>query len=280
MNIYQQASFAQNSLKNITNFRIILVSVEHINFQKPFPLIPQIKQNQMRIISALIILSLLAYTTQLKTEINELNPFTVGKNPYRELIISFDYSDMAKQKISRIFDEHGFSLADKMKYTDPFEPFYVNNIDMTTYHPACPVCKKSFKSLEFLHLHIVRKHLLEILDASGMYVIFSDACEFMKCSKNQLIQDELAPINLQRCMNYLNEYFLFDNRNHMYGVCKDMVSQEQIDERDDNMWTQIFSWLGTIIFTIFSILYLAYIINERMSDRDKPVLIDLGMHTG
>ena len=234
----------------------------------------------MQAISALIILlSLLTLTIQVETDIDHLNPFTLEKNPYRELIISFDYSDMAKQKISRIFDEHGFSLTDKMKYTDPFEQFYINNIDMSTYHPACPVCKKSFKSLEFLHLHIVRKHLLEILDASGKYVIFSDTCEFMKCSKNQIIQDELAPINLQRCMNFLNEYFVFDNRNHMYGVCKDMVSQEQIDERDDTIWVQVLSWLCTIIFIILTIFYLVYIIIERRSNRDKSVLINLDMHT-
>ena len=233
----------------------------------------------MKIILALVVFSsFLIYTFQHENKLIETAPFTKQKSPYRELLISFDYSEVAKQKISRIFDEHGFSLPDKMKYTDPFEQFYVSKIDLTSYYPACPVCTKSFKSLEFLHLHIVRKHLLEILDASGKYIIFSDTCEFMKCSEDQLIQDELTPINLQRCMNFLDEYFNFENRNHMYAICKDMVSQENIDVQKDDMFTQVVSWLFLILFAVATLIYLIYVIDGHMAG-NKSVLISLDAYS-
>ena len=233
----------------------------------------------MKIVLALVVFSsLITSTFQHDNNSVPITPFTKEKSPYRELLISFDYSEVAKQKISRIFDEHGFSLLDKMKYTDPFEQFYVSKIDLTSYYPACPVCTKSFKSLEFLHLHIVRKHLLEILDASGKYIIFSDACEFMKCSEDQIIQDELTPINLQRCMNFLDEYFTFENRNHMYAICKDMVSQEEIDTPKDDALTQVVSWLFLILFAVATLVYLIFVIDGHIAG-SKSVLISLDAYS-
>jgi len=193
---------------------------------------------------------------------------------YREFVISFEYSEIAKQKLIQVFSDNGLNLPSLLRYPDPFEAFYVNNLSISSYYPACPVCTKSFKSREYLHLHIVRKHLPEVLDITKRYTLFSEACEFMVCNDKQNTGEEIVPLNLQRCMRYIDEYFTLENRSQTYKLCKIIVKNEYVDSKRDSIISQIFSWLFFIVFAIVTFIYLIYIVDSHLSEK-KSVFINL-----
>jgi len=195
-------------------------------------------------------------------------------NIYKEFMISFEHSEIAKQKLTKIFTDNGLSLHILLRYPDPFEAFYVTNLSINSYHPACPVCSKSFRSREYLHLHVVRKHLPEILDVSKRYTIFSEACEFMQCYEKQNIQEEMGQLNLQRCMRYLDEYFKLEDRSQTYKLCKAIVTNEYFESSKESVISQIFSWLFFIVFAIVTFIYLIYVVDAHLSEK-KSVFINL-----
>lgn len=194
---------------------------------------------------------------------------------FREFSISFDYCEAAKLKLIQIFNMHGVDLETSLRYPDAFEKYYSENLELKSYYPNCPVCQKAFKTREYLHLHMMRSHLINDGDINEKYIIFSDACEFMKCSEHQEFDEELKPVNLQRCIKFLDDYFKFERHDQIYELCKEIVISENVNLSRDDVMSQVFSWLFFIALAIMTIIYIVYIVDAHLSD-DRSVIINLG----
>ncbi len=206
---------------------------------------------------------------------NTLDTHTASQDDkFKELLISFEFSAIAKQILTRIFADNKLSLPELLKYPDPFETFYVENIKMNSYYPSCPVCEKTFKSREYLHMHAIRKHLPVVLDSSKRYTIFSDACEFMPCSTQEVVQEEYKPLNNLRCMRFIAEHFTIENKRQILKVCKAIISNTEIESSRESVIYQIFEWLLLIIFAMLTLIFIAFIIDSRFA-RDTPVFMHI-----
>ena len=193
---------------------------------------------------------------------------------FREFSVSFDQCESAKLKLTQIFSMHGLDLTSLLKYPDPFEKYSPSNLDLKSYYPNCPICQKAFKTKEFLHLHMMRSHIINDADINERNIIFSDACGFMKCSEQQEFDPELKPVNLQRCMKFLDDYFKFEKRDQIYELCKEIVISENVNSSRDDVTAQVFSWLFFIALAIVTLIYIIYIVDAHLTD-DKSVLINL-----
>jgi len=193
---------------------------------------------------------------------------------FREFSISFDQCEASKLKLTQIFSTHGLDLTSSLRSPDPFEKYYPSSLDLKSYYPNCPVCQKAFKTREFLYLHMMRSHLVNDKDINEQGIIFSDACEFMKCSEQQEFAAELKPVNLHRCMKYIDDYFKFEKQDQIYELCKEIVTSENVNSSRDDITNQVFSWLFFIALAIVTLVYVIYIVDAHLTD-DKSVLINL-----
>ena len=143
----------------------------------------------------------------------------------------------------------------------------------------CSKCSRQFKKLEFLYLHIVRRHLSDITENSTTPIIFwSDICQFADCSisndKISVYAVDDPDVRYTRCINFMLKHietadFDGDDYIKLANLCKNIIFNE-IDGQDKE--GEFYVWMrriGYVLFAIFAFVYIIYSISCYIEEKEQ-----------